>query len=129
METKTKAYLIGGGVLAAGALITFLVARKKVKLKKGINNYSKTSIPSSGINLTELAQQLAMDLGTAYSWYDPRHATENDDDAVKDILKVPKTMIPAFMKIYADKYKSNVQQDLQRLLPADGWNEVKYLFA
>ncbi len=133
METKTKVILIGSTVIGVGGLVTFLVMRKKIsnkiKLNKSVKQYSSGSSSSAGINIIELVQQLGNDLGTAYPWYDPRHATENDDQAVKDILKVPKPMIPQFKKLYADKYKSDVQQDLQRLLPTDGWNEVKYLFA
>ncbi len=128
METKTKVMLAGGGIVIVGGFITFLVIRKRVKLKRSINQYGKTSVPGAGINLTEVVQQLAMDLGTYYGSWDPRHWTENDDEVIKDVLKIPKTLMPQAIQIYFKNYKSDLRNDLQRTLPIEGWNEVKYLF-
>ncbi len=131
MEKKTKNILIASTVATfiVGGGITYLVVRKKIRLKKGIKNYSKTTLPAEGINLTDIARQLGIDLGTAFPSYDPRSWTENDDDAVKTVLKVPKTKMPEFKKVYATLYKRDAQADLQKLLDSESWSEVKYLFA
>jgi hypothetical protein len=140
---------VGGGLVLAGVLGFFgYKSYKKVKENKAINNFNKSTIEigptgqiikrtkisvlnpanaTASINLEEIAQKIGMALGTAYPFWDPRHATEDENAAAIAVLKVPKVMIPQLAKIYQDKYKSNLQQDLEKYLE-ERWDDVRTLF-
>ena len=131
MNNQTKLWLGGGLVVAGATLTTIVLIRRHRKKSATIANkvYDKamiTTATGTKINIVQVAQQLGIDLGTAYPWYDPRHATENDALVLKTMLKFPKELIPALRTEYAKLYNRNLQLDLQNLL--DDYDQVSYLF-
>lgn len=131
MNKNTKYTLIGGTllVIATGGIFAYKKIKNKADTRKAINAIKKGSDSTLGINIPEIAKQLGLELGTAYPWYDPRHATENDEKAKILVLKVPKPYIPKLIDEYGKVPETkgrNLQSDLQKLL--DDWSEVSYLF-
>lgn len=132
MDSQVKKYLLIGGTVAGLGALTYaaIKIRGSVKLRKSINATSnastKATVKTLGINVNDIARQIGIELGTAYNSLDPRHWTENDDNAEKLVLKVPKTLIPQLVKEYASIYKRSLKDDLIKLL--DGWKNVEYLF-
>lgn len=125
MNTKTK-LIIGGAVLGLAGL-AFVVIRKKVKAKAAAKAIVKGGNKQLGINIPDIAKQIGLDLGTAYPWYDPRSATENDDAVRILVLKVPRPYIPQLKTEYKRFYPGrDLESDLRKNL--DGWEDVKYLF-
>lgn len=128
MNIKPKYYVIGAvvatGIIGGGIMI--YKARKKAQLNKDIKATQAGNNTKLGINTYTLAKQIGLDLGTAYPSYDPRSWSENDEAVLRNVLKVPKTLIPKLITDYASIYKRNLQGDLQKLL--DDYNEVAYLF-
>lgn len=129
MEKKTKNILIavGTGVGLLGGYLVYRHYKNKAQINSQIKAVTTGGITTLGINIPEIAYQIGLDLGTAYSAIDPRHWTENDDKVKVSVLKVPKPLIPTLMKEYAKRFNRNLQADLQSQL--DDWNEVSYLFS
>lgn len=129
MNATTKKYLwVGGGIatLALGTFAYFKIS-KSVKQKAAAKAVVKGGNKVLGINIPDIAKQIGLELGTAYPWYDPRSATENDDAARILVLKVPKPYIPQLVSEYKKQYPGrNLETDLRKLL--DGWETVSYLF-
>lgn len=98
----------------------------KVKLLKSVTSFKNSTVGT--INVIEVARQLGMDLGTAYNFYDPRHWTENDSAVRDTLLQIPHSLMTQVSIEYAKLYKSNLQQDVQRLLPASDYQKVRSLF-
>lgn len=128
MNTKTKIYigLAVGATALIGGTIAYVKIKKKVNLNKDIKSTNTGNIPALGINTYTIAKQIGLDLGIAYPSYDPRSWTENDEEVVKSVLKVPKTLIKKLTTDYASIYKRNLQADLQKLV--GNYNEIAYLF-
>lgn len=128
MDKQVKKYLlIGGGLALLGfGTYEFFQIKNKVKLKKSINAATKGNVKSLGINVNDIARQIGLQLGTAYSKLNPMSWTENDTEAEKLVLKVPKPLIPQLIKEYASIYKRDLKADLIKYL--DGWSNVQYLF-
>jgi len=130
MQLTTKQKIIGGSVITAIAGLTaFILIRKSRKSDATVNkSFDKSTITTGGatVNVIETARSIANDLGTAYSWYDPRHATENDNAVLQTLLKFPKYLIPLLRIEYAKITNRNLQVDLQNLL--DDYAKVRYLF-
>ncbi len=131
MEKDTKKYLFIGGTLLLG--VGGYVAYKKIKnradTKAAVKRVTKGNNKDLGINIPSLAAQIGIDLGTAFSSFDPRSWSENDDKVKVSVLKVPKPLIPTLINEYAknpDTKGRNLIADLQKKL--DDWDEVKYLF-
>jgi hypothetical protein len=130
LTTQQKNYAYAGltGLVIVGGIVLYKKLNKPNinKQNKEFDNANMT-LPSGGsINIIEVARQLGMDMGTAYSWYDPRSATENDDDVKALLLTVPKPLIPFVRSEYAKLYNRNLQADLQKHL--DDYDEIRYLF-
>jgi hypothetical protein len=125
---KTKDVLIGVGVLASA--VAAYTIYKKIKNKATVTSQIKAittgTIKTLGINIPEIAAQIGIDLGYAYPVYDPRHWTENDEAVKTEVLKVPKPLIPTLIKEYYNRYKRNLQADLQSVL--DDYSQISYLF-
>jgi hypothetical protein len=128
MNTKTKNILMVSGVVVGG-IISFIIykkIKKKADVKTAVKSVTKGTNTTLGINIPSIANQIGIDLGTAYPVYDPRHWTENDTKVKELVLKVPKPLIKNLITEYYNKYKRNLQEDLQKLL--DDYEGIKYLF-
>lgn len=143
MKTSTGLW-IAGGVLGTAALAygTHRVI-KNIRARRAIQDFERggydvmsgKKLPKGGatvenkINLVEVAMSVATDLGTAFPAWDPRSYTENDDAVERALLKVPKPLFPELVKIYYQKYKRDLVNDLMRNLDRDNLDRVKYLFS
>lgn len=129
MKPSTILGIAGAVLLIGGGTYAFVTIRKKAKLNKDIKATDKGNIPSLGINTYSIAKQIGLDLGVAYPKYDPRRWTENDNEVMISVLKVPKTLINKLVTDYASIYKRNLKADLQELLDKDLYARVSYLFS
>ncbi len=129
MDNKTKTY-IGVGVGLATSIGGYAVYRKvskDVKQKAAAKAIAKGGNKQLGINVSDIAKQLGIEMGFAFPWYDPRRATENDLAARILITKVPKPQIPFLIKEYSRHYPGrSVADDLRKT--NDAWDDFKYLF-
>jgi hypothetical protein len=129
MQKNLKTYLyVGGGLAAAiGSYAVYRKVSKDVKQKAAAKAIAKGGNKQLGINVSDIAKQLGIEMGFAFPWYDPRHATENDLAARILITKVPKPQIPLLIKEYARFYPGrSVSDDLRKT--NDAWDDFKYLF-
>ena len=126
----TRNQKIGIGVVGTALLIgggAFAYSRsKKVKLIKNIKNFPSGTIGT--VNVIEKAKQLGMDMGYAYGSLDPRRWTENDNAVVSTIAQFPKSLMPQLVKEYYNLYKRDLQEDVQKLLPASDYANIRDKF-
>lgn len=129
---KKQPVLMGIGHLALGyfAYTKLTDAAAKRKGIKEVTKYQKASVKSAqgaSINIIETAKQLGLDLGVAYSWWNPQSWTENDNAAKALILQIPKDLIPVVAREYAALYPGrSLYSDVQNYL--DDYSEVRHLF-
>jgi hypothetical protein len=123
-KLTTNEKLIGGSIAGVGIIGLGYFAIKRLRKKSIINRFPGSTYGT--VNVIETAQELGMNLGTAYSFYDPRHWFEDDGDVNEILLKFPKALIPQLTTEYYKLYKRNLQSDLQSML--DNYNEIRYLF-
>ena len=130
MQLATKQKIIGGSVITVITALTAFILIRKSKNSDTVENknFDKATITTGGttVNVIETARSIANNLGTSYSWYDPRRATENDSAVLQTLLKFPKILIPQLRVEYAKITNRNLQVDLQNLL--DDYSKVRYLF-
>jgi hypothetical protein len=124
----TKNILTIAGVVGVGVIgyVVYTKIKNKATVTSQVKAVTKGTVTTLGINVPQIAQQLGLELGTAYPVWDPRSWTENDTTAKELVLKVPKPLIPSLITAYYTLYKRNLQQDLQKLL--DDYAQVSYLF-
>jgi len=128
LTTKQKVIGIGGAALLLGGTGLYFYKKNqgKVKVIKDIKNFNKSTVGT--INVIETAQQLGMDLGTAYGWWSPQNWTENDTAVRDTLLKFPKELMPQLMSEYNKKYSRNLQVDCQKLLPESYYAQIRTKF-
>jgi hypothetical protein len=143
MTTK-NILIVTASLLGASGLVYFgSKFLKNRKLKKSIKDYDKERYTIGGkklkageappkgqavVNLAQITDKIAQDLGTAYSGWNPQSWTENDTEVYKTILTIPQSLIPQVVNLYFEKYKRNLKKDLSELLDTTEYNKVKYLF-
>ena len=144
MMTTKNILIVTGALLGAGGIVYFgSKFLKNRKLKKSIKDYDKERYTIGGkklksgeappkgqsvVNLAQITDKIAQDLGIAYSWWNNQSWTENDTEVYKTILTIPQALIPQVVGLYFEKYKRNLKQDLSELLDTPEYNKVKYLF-
>jgi len=129
MINPTKNQLILGGVILTAVAGTGLYIRhknKKDQPKKDAKKYSESTVGT--YNVIETAQQLGMDLGIHYSWYDLRSVTENDTAVRDTLMSWPKSLIKPLVIQFATRYNKNLQAECQRLLPASYYAQIRDKF-
>lgn len=131
MDKNLKYGLIGGGSLIAAiaGFVVYKKAKNRVDTKAAVKRVTQGNTKALGINIPALAKQIGIDLGTAFSGWNVRSWTENDDKVRLSVLKVPKPMIPTLIAEYAKVPETkgrNLITDLQKNL--DSWDDVSYLF-
>jgi hypothetical protein len=144
MNLSTIAKVTGGVAVLGVGFYFGRKAYKKHMLNKSVNAYTKNVYdttgrklkpgqkPSAGggvqaINLVEVADSVARNLGVIYPSYDPRSWTENDTDVFNAIKALPPPLVPQLTKVYASKYKRNLAQDLERNLDDSYYQQIKNL--
>jgi len=110
-------------IMVVVAVIVFLKKKKSkpVDLDLSADNVLD-DINVSATNMKQMYKDVALgvahNLGTAYSFYDPRHWTENDQavfDLLKDLTRNDfKAVSELYFKVYA--VGNNLSADLARLL-------------
>lgn len=111
MQKNKKRLLIAASVIAGGTAV-YLLTRPVRKL-------STDSLKN--------ANQIGLDLGTAYPFFDPRSWTENDQ-AVEDLLQsLPASAMPQLQTDYRNLFKRDLIADLQKNL--SGWDNISHKFS
>lgn len=95
------------------------------KVKKGTKEKTGASVT---VNLAEITDRIARNLGTSYSGWNPQAWTENDTEAYNAILEIPLPLVNKVVELYKNKYKRNLVSDLSELLDAEYWEKVKNRF-
>jgi len=136
MTKKEKQYLYGGGgvlVLVVGSYFYGKWQKENYerKLKEELEKAGGATYTLPGgtpINLFDKVTQIADNLGTSYSWWNPQNWTENDQAVIDVLQTIPKEYMPEVQLMYLDRYERNLRSDLVELLDGNMWNEVSYLF-
>lgn len=134
------------GLYAGAGIIGLLLVRKGVKsyreaqTRKRIQNAipaggSKTSLKLTkktgetvlpAINPTNYAMQIAENLGTNSSWYNPSSWTENDAKVEELILKIPQAQMRSVSEEYYKLYKRSLSEDLLKYLDSDNYKNIAF---
>lgn len=83
--------------------------------------------PVATIEPYSVADQLAIDLGTAFPSYDPRSWTENDQEVYETLLQLNASTFPAVEVAYNKKYGRNLRMDVKKNLDRDLLAKIKYI--
>lgn len=125
-QNKIIAGIAVGTLVLGTGFIIYKKNKNRLSVTRDINNYGSATVGT--INVIETAQQLGMDLGIAYSVWNPQSWTENDRAVLDTLLAFPKTLIPRLMSEYNKKYQRNLQLDVQKLLPASYYAQIRSKF-
>lgn len=129
-----KKYIIY--IIIAIILAIFLLFFKKIRLffekKKAVvdtikNNTQIVDIQGSNVqlNLDTIASTIY------YSFYQSdgsRRWNEDEENAVNQIIKVPKESISKLSAVYASKFGKILKDDLISKLRTSQWQKIEYLF-
>jgi hypothetical protein len=140
---------IGAGVaLAAAAVYAGYKINQRFKAAKEVRMYQSqvdantglpmlppgkvpkalpSGLPQATFNAYSVADQLAIDLGTAFESWDPRRWTENDQEVYETLLTLNASTFPVVEKAYLEKYGRNLRIDVKKNLDRDLLAKVKYL--
>lgn len=84
-------------------------------------------LPTKRQNLIQIASQLAHHLGTAYSFYDPRHWTENDKEVYELLKNISQADFDIVRKLYFEVYAkgNSLSTDLSKMLDSKYYELLK----
>ncbi len=118
------------GVVIIGLLIYKMLKKKpssqteaaeKVLIKEGTSFTEQAKRDLNNVSL-----QIAQNLGTSYSWYDPRSWTENDETVFKLILPLTQKEFDLVAKLYFGVYAKgkDLRVDLANLLDSKYYEQL-----
>jgi len=123
--------VVGGGYLA------YRNGKKiynRIKLRQDVQQYGASNVPiivtnngtqvQSNINLKNIAS-IIHEAFYNNDWFG---ITENEEEAIKALKKVPKAYIPKLMEEYATIYNKNLQQDFVKYTSPTDYDRIEYLF-
>jgi len=104
--------------LLAYGIYKFLKSRPKNKAENAADILGAMGLGDSNVDFGNLAMQVAHHLGTAYSPYDPRSWTENDEKVYQLLKDTTDEEFIVISRLYHDVYAKgrDLNADLARLL-------------
>jgi hypothetical protein len=101
---------------------------KKAKQQKIIEN--------SQVTTTVNGQAVSVDLGTRASaihaafhdndWFG---MSENEEQAMTELMNVPKNLVPKLSEVYYNLYGKNLKSEFQSYLSVEQWNKISGMFS